>query len=263
MIYRNIEFSIYRNIERVLSAIHWHPCVFNADTAVLNSFHVYNRYQYQISKSYISTTSSFLLIEIVSNSIPISVSNTNWSTAIKYSQCVRSSRKLIGPHCWPLASGDGAQTGNAILCRACSASRAHHLYSLRVKLWLKSAHSNSSRWCTSSRDRRQQLIGTSWSLIHCIAFFPSPPLPRVSGRGPAGCGLAHDRCSLRGVGESVPTAACRGLCCTWYIKIQCINLHFGTSICYSSPWAYRASVCVPHRSWILIWDEIASFWIAS
>ena len=69
--YRNIEDSIYRNIEGVLPSIPRYPRVFYADTERKL------RCIYQISKSYISTI--FLFIDIVSNSIPVSISNTNAS----------------------------------------------------------------------------------------------------------------------------------------------------------------------------------------
>ena len=72
--YRNIEVLIcrnFRNIERVLPFILWHSRVFNADTERKL------RCVYQISKSYISTINTFFfIIDIVSNSIPIPISNT-------------------------------------------------------------------------------------------------------------------------------------------------------------------------------------------
>ena len=66
-IYRNIEnikVSTYRNIERVWPFIPWHPRVLYAVWTTLS--------MYRISKSYRLV---FLIIGLLSNSIPISISN--------------------------------------------------------------------------------------------------------------------------------------------------------------------------------------------
>ena len=103
--------------------------------------------------------------------------STDCGSLEQYSQYARSSRelRLIGPWLTPGESGDGAQTRNVIVCRACSASRVYHLGSLVL------GHSPSdivvqeltaTISTATSRRRRQELIDAFWSLIHRIAVSP-------------------------------------------------------------------------------------------
>ena len=66
------KLRVYQNIERVSPSISWHPRVFLCRYVLKQSFYVYT--VYKISKSYISTSLS--VIDIISNSIPISISKT-------------------------------------------------------------------------------------------------------------------------------------------------------------------------------------------
>ena len=118
--------------------------------------------------------------------------------------------------------------------RACSASGVHHLGSLVLE------HSPSQMVVQNSSQQQQlnavilvqvvEIAGTS-SLTPAdrssTASLSSSRLccerrprardaaARVSGRGPGGCGLAHDLCSLCVAAESVAAAVCCDVCCIW------------------------------------------------